>query len=189
MRKVTALVLGVLLPVLGPAGIGQAQSAVQVQGTIQAVDCQNQTIVLSGPGGSSTVGATESTAILVNSTSVSFCALGQYVGDPASAWLLPSGDEFIVTQIDVVDSAATTAPPSQAPAVSSPSPLELVIGAIAIAGLAYLVGRQSASQTAPVLQPAYQGDRDPQYGNRSQQCVRGGRNQSCPDQGRPAWSK
>jgi hypothetical protein len=157
MRKTIALLLGTLLSVFGLAGISLAQSSVQVQGTIQAVDCQSQTIVLNDASGSNTVAATGSTAVVVNSTSVPFCTLQQYVGASATAWLFPGGNEFQLSRIDVVGptTSASQAPP--APAISSPSTLGIIVGALAVGALGYLIGRNSTSQAAyqPTYQPAY----------------------------------
>jgi hypothetical protein len=145
MYKATAVLLGVLLPLLGLAGVGQAQSSVQIQGTIEAVDCQSQTIVLTGPGTSNTVVTAPYTAVLVNSTSVPLCSLQQYVGQPATAWLLATGNEFVATRIDVAVATAVVPPPPvipPAPAVVSPLPVAgIVLGTIAVAGLLYLLVR------------------------------------------------
>src|SRR5258708_22957723 len=86
MRRATALLLGFLLSLLGLSSTGQAQSSLQIQGSIQAVDCEAQTVVLSGPDSSNTIAAAPYTAVLVNSTSVPFCTVGQYVGPPANVW-------------------------------------------------------------------------------------------------------
>jgi hypothetical protein len=153
MRKAIALLLGTLLPVLGLAGMSQAQSSVQVQGTIQAVDCQSETIVLNDANGSNTMAATGSTAIVVNSTTVPFCTLQQYVGASATAWLVPGGNEFQLSRIDVVGPATSAFQPVPAPAVSSPSTLGIIVGALAIGALGYIFGRNSTSQ--PDYQPAY----------------------------------
>jgi len=117
MQKAIALLLGMFLPVVGLSAIAQAQSSVQVQGTIQIVDCKAQTIVLSSPGTSNTVVAAPYTAVLVNSTSVPFCSLQQYIGASATAWLVASGNEFIATRIDV-HVAAAPVPAAPAPAYS-----------------------------------------------------------------------
>jgi hypothetical protein len=153
MRNAIALLLGTLLSVLGLTGIGLAQSSVQVRGTIQAVDCQSQTIVLNNANGSNTVAATGSTAVVVNSTSVSFCTLQQYVGASATAWLVPGGNEFLLSRIDVVGPATTAAQPAPAPAVHSPSTLGIVLGVLAVGAIGYIIGRNSTSQ--PAYQPAY----------------------------------
>ena len=174
MRKAIALALGMLLPILGLAEVGLAQSAVNVQGVIQSVDCQSQTVVLSGGSGSNTLAASEATAVLVNSTSVPFCTLGQYVGDPATAWLLPSGTEFQVTRIDVAAPAAA-APPALA--ASTPSTGTLLLGALAIGAIGYILGHNSATQ--PVSE--FGNGRWGQVGwHRSyQQCETQGRHQVC----------
>jgi len=184
MRKAIALVLGMLLPTLGMADAGLAQSAVSVQGVIQAVDCQSQTVVLSGGSGSNTLAASAATAVLVNSTSVPFCSLGQYVGAPATAWLLPSGSEFQVTRIDVVGPAAQVqVPPTPAPAASAPSTGALILGALAIGAIGYIIGHSSAPQ------PVYEYDNSPWgpggWHRTYQQCETRGRHEVCwtPNEG------
>lgn len=146
MRKLIALLLVTLLAVLGLPGTGRAQSSVQVQGTIQAVDCQAQTVVLSAPGNSNTIAVAPYTAVLVNSTSVPFCTLVQYLGAPASAWLVASGSEFVATRIDVVGRAAV-APVAPAPVTvieEQPLPIEgIVLGTIFVAGLLFLLTRDN----------------------------------------------
>ena len=139
MRKAIAVLIGVLLPFLGLAGVGQAQSAIQVQGTIQSVDCQNGTVELNGPTGSNTLAATDYTAVLVNSTSVPFCTLQQYVGAPATVWLVASGSEFEVTRIDVLGPAAVAYPPAPVVTVAPLSIVGVVLGTVAVAGLLYLL--------------------------------------------------
>jgi len=148
MRKAVALLLGILVPVLGLAGAGLAQSAVSVQGVIQAVDCQTGSLVLQGAAGSNTISVNAATAVLVNSTSVPFCVLQQYVGTSATAWLIPSGNELQVTRVDVAAPAAAAV----APTVSAPSPLGLFLGALAVGALGYVIGRSSAP-SQPVYQP------------------------------------
>jgi hypothetical protein len=148
MRQAIALLLGILLPLLGLSGIGHAQPAVQVQGTIQAVDCQAQTIVLSTTGGSNTIAAAQYAPVLVNSTSVPFCYLEQYIGAPANVWLVASGDQFVATRIDVTGVAVAPVtvppPPFAVPdaAEASPAPVPIagiVLGTIIVAGLLYLL--------------------------------------------------
>ena len=176
MRKAIALALGMLLPILGLADVGLAQSAVNVQGVIQSVDCQSQTVVLSGGSGSNTLAASEVTAVLVNSTGVPFCALGQYVGDPATAWLLPSGTEFQVTRIDVAGPAAAPQP-ALAPAASTPSTGTLLLGALAIGAIGYLLGHSSATQ--PVSGFGNGGWGQGGWHRSYQQCETQGRHQIC----------
>lgn len=112
MQKTIVLLLGTFLPVVGFSGIAQAQSSVQVQGTVQTVDCKAHTVVLNSPGTSNTVAAAPYTAVLVNSTSVPFCSLQQYIGASATAWLVANGNAFIATRIDVnVATASVPAAP------------------------------------------------------------------------------
>ena len=141
MRKAIAVLLGTLAPVLGFSGSGQAQSSIQVEGAIQAIDCQAQTLVLSSPSASNTVVAAPYTAVLVNSTSVPFCALRRYYGAPAIAWLVASGSEFVATRIDVVAQVAVVpAPPPTV--VVEPLPVAgIVLGTIIVAGLVFLLVR------------------------------------------------
>jgi len=143
MQKSVALVLGVLVPLLGLAGVGSAQSTVQVQGTIQAVDCQAQTIVVATPDSTNTIAVAPYTAVLVDSRAVPLCDLRQYVGSPAAIWLVASGNEFIATRIDTTAQAAV-APvtlPAQQETVSPLPLVGVVLGTIALAGLIYLLVR------------------------------------------------
>ena len=55
MHKAIALALGVLVSLLGLAGVGSAQSTVQVQGTIQGVDCQSGTVDVATPDSTNTI--------------------------------------------------------------------------------------------------------------------------------------
>ncbi|HEV2438514.1 MAG TPA: hypothetical protein VGX97_00440 [bacterium] len=143
MQKWVALALGVLVPLLGLAGVGSAQSTVQVQGTIQAVDCQAQTIVVATPDSANTIAVAPYTAVLIDSRAVSLCDLQQYVGSQATIWLVASGNEFIATRIDTTAQAAAApvALPVQQEAVSPLPLVGVVLGTIALAGLIYLLTR------------------------------------------------
>jgi hypothetical protein len=148
MRSATALGLGVLLPLLGLSGIGQAQTAVQVQGTIQAVDCQSGTLVIQTPTGTTTVAATDSTPVLLNSTSLPFCALQEYVGAPVSVWIGASDNELVATRIDVLAAQPVEVAPApvsvdaEVVPAYAPEPVPIVgvvLGTIVVAGLIYLL--------------------------------------------------
>jgi hypothetical protein len=90
--------------------------------------------------------------------------LQQYVGTAATAWLVPSGSEFQVTRIDVTGQGTGASTPDPAPAVSSPSTLTVILGALAVGALGYVIGRNSASQTVnPPAYPDYYGPGN-QYG-------------------------
>jgi hypothetical protein len=168
MRKITALLLGVLLPLLAFSGVGQAQSSVQVQGTIQSVDCQAQTLILSGSGGANTIAAAPYTAVLVDTRSVAFCDLQQYTGAQATAWLVASGSEFVATRIDIIGGVvAAPAPPADpVPQAISPLPLVgIVLGTIIVAGLLYLLVRDNDDHyyRYPYYGPYYRHYYRPEY--------------------------
>jgi len=156
MERITAVVVAVLLGVLGLAGTGQAQSQpdIQVQGTIESVDCQSGTIVLNGPEGSNTVYVSDTTAVVVNSTNVQFCSLQSYVGQPAVATLVASGNQFLATQIAVTAAGVETPAPAGPAAPAGPvdagqgnddgagTPIPIdgnVLGTVDVGGLAYLL--------------------------------------------------
>jgi hypothetical protein len=169
MRKLTALSLGMLLALLGlSSGTGQAQSSVQIQGTIQAVDCQTQTVVLSTPGSSNTIAAAPYTAVLVNATSVPFCTLEQYTGASATAWLVASGSEFVATRIDVVGQTAVVpvVPVAPAAVIVEPLPIEgIVLGTIIVVGLVFLLTRDDDEHfyRYPYYGPYYRHYYRPEY--------------------------
>jgi len=140
MRSAVALMLGVLLPLLGFAGVGQAQSSIEVQGTLQTVDCNAQTITLGTSSGTNTITVAPYTAILINSSAVPLCALQQYIGVPVTVWLVASGSDFVATRVDVSAVAYTPPPPSVPTYAPSPLPIVgVVLGTIVVAGLLYLL--------------------------------------------------
>src|SRR5579864_1138144 len=164
MRTIISIVLGALLPLLGLTGIGQAQSAIEVQGTIASVDCVAGTVVLNASDGSETFGTGDYTAVLVNSTSVPFCSLEGYIGAPTNVWLIPDGSQFSATQIDVTGPAAVVPAPS---AAVSPLPIVgTVLGTIVAAGLVYLIvhGPDDGYYRYPYYGAYYHYYYRPQYG-------------------------
>jgi hypothetical protein len=167
MRKTIAFLVGGLLPLVGLSGIGQAQSSVEVEGTIQTVNCGAQTVVLNSPGTANTVTAQPFTSVLVNSTSVPFCSLQHYIGAPATAWLMASGNTLVATRIDVYV-AATPPPVVPAPApgyVVVPPLAGIVLGTIVIGGLIYLLvrGRDGRLYHYPYYGPYYRAYYRPDY--------------------------
>src|SRR5579864_8331823 len=163
MRTIISIVLGALLPLLGLTGIGQAQSAIEVQGTIASVDCVAGTVVLNASDGSETFGTGDYTAVLVNSTSVPFCSLEGYIGAPAAVWLVPDGSQFSATQIDVTGPAAVIPDPA---AGVSPLPIVgAVLGTIVVAGLVYLLahGPDGGYYRYPYYGAYYHNYYHPQY--------------------------
>ena len=159
MRHVTAIAVTVLLACLALAGTGDAQTAqpIQIQGTISSVDCQTGRVTLATSGGSDVFQATNQTAAYVNGTPVSFCALQSDTGDSATAVLVPTGNAFDLTQIDVTAQAAAPSAPSTSGSILS-NPVAIGVGALLLGGLiGYIVGHQN-TQAQPVYtygQPAY----------------------------------
>jgi len=152
MRQLTAFVTVVLLACLGFAGIGNAQTQqfVQMQGTIQAVDCQNQQLTLTNSGGTTTFLATSQTAVYLNGTLTQLCALQSYTGAPATVSVTPSDNEFVLGQVNVTapQAASATAKPS-----TTSSVLGIAVGALLLAGIAYLIGHNAANNN-PAPAPA-----------------------------------
>lgn len=151
MRHVTAIAVSVLLVCLALAGTGNAQTIqpVQVQGTIQSVDCQNGQVTLATAGGADTFQATDQTVAYVNGASTQFCSLQSYTGASATAVLVPTGNAFDLSQINVTAQAAQ---PSTSGSLLS-SPVAIGIGALLLGGLiGYVVGHNNAQ---PQPQPAY----------------------------------
>jgi len=150
----TATVLVVLLACLGLAGTGDAQvaQAVQIQGTLQAVSCDTGLVTLNTASGSNSFQATNETTAFVNGAAADFCSLQSYAGDSATAFLIPTGNAFELSQINV------TPPPAPAP-VSTLSPAVIGIGALLLGGvIGYVLGHQAQPSPAyyPVGQaPAY----------------------------------
>jgi hypothetical protein len=170
--KGIAIFLGVLTALLSLSDVGQAQppASVQVQGTIRAVDCNAQTVALDTGGGSGVYRTAGGASITLNSVGAPLCALQQYPGAPATVWLTASGNELLITRLDVAGQGyATPPPPAYAPApypYSTPAPTYyppapysypapapyyyapplagLVLGTIIFGGLVYLLVRHSS---------------------------------------------
>jgi hypothetical protein len=112
MRRVMAVVLGLLLIALATPSVALAQSTVQVQGTIQSVDCGTHTLFLRGaPGVVNTIPGNSYTAVFVNGAPVPFCTLQQYVGGYAVATVTAAGNELVAGRIDVLLAAAPAPAP------------------------------------------------------------------------------
>jgi len=112
MQRIAAIVLGILLITLGVPGIALAQNVVYVQGNIQAVDCQANTLVLKGANGEiNTLPVTAYTVVFVNSAPISFCALQQYIGSYAVASVAAAENQLVTGRVDVVLAIAPPPPP------------------------------------------------------------------------------
>ena len=139
-QAVIAIVLCVALPLLGMSGIASAQSsAVNIQGTIDAVDCQAQTMVIDTENGQQTFATSDNAFTNVDSANLPFCSLEGYIGAPATVWLAPENSQLVVTEVNV-----TGPVPTAPPAAAGVSPLPIwgaVLGTVVVAGLLYLVTR------------------------------------------------
>ncbi len=165
MRKFVATTLGILVATLTISGIGQAQGFTTVQGTIQAVDCQTNALVLRAPDGTHVFPAGPSTAVFVNSTPVNLCALQQYIGSSATVSVAPYANQWVAERVDVYV-AATTVPtyaaPASAPTYSTVPPwLGIVVGTIIVGGVVYLLVR---GHDGAVHRYPYSGQYGQQYG-------------------------
>ena len=135
---------------IGTTGVAQAQplpaGAAQtpppptyVQGTIDAVDCQAQTVVVDTANSQQTFLASDNAFTNVDATNLSFCSLEGYVGAPATVWLAPDDNQLVVTEVDVTGPVATAPVTAE---VVSPLPIwGTVLGTVVAAGLLYLVTR------------------------------------------------
>ncbi|HET7263233.1 MAG TPA: hypothetical protein VFL28_01085, partial [bacterium] len=144
MRSAIAVVIAVFVSLLGLNGVGHAQTAAEIQGTLETVDCQNGAVTtLDALGNTETVYASDSTAVAVESSSVDFCSLNGYVGAPVDAWVVPYDNEFVATQIDVTGPVPVLAATQTAVA---PMPIVgAVLGTILVGGLLYLLAHDSAA--------------------------------------------
>lgn len=154
MRHVTAIAVSVLLACLALAGTGSAQTLqpAQIQGTIQSVDCQSGQVTLATAGGNDTFQATNQTAAYVNGASADFCSLRSYTGAQATASVIPTGDQFDLSQINVTSQAAAASTPSTSGSILS-SPVAIGIGALLLGGLIGYIAGHSNSNPQPVYSP------------------------------------
>jgi hypothetical protein len=142
VQKLIAIAIAALTPFLGLGGLGgagqaQAQTAAEVQGTIEAVDCNSGNVTLDYAGTAETVDASDTTAVAVGDSSVPFCSLEGYVGAPADAWVVPYGDQFLATQIDVTGPVAVV--PVATEAIAPLPIIGSVLGTVLTDGLLYLL--------------------------------------------------
>jgi hypothetical protein len=102
MTKLGTMTVGMIVAGLVVPGIVHAQNVIAIQGTIQAADCQANTLALKAADGSTRVfSAASSTAVFVDSAAASFCTLPQYVGRGATVWITASGDQLLAGRVDV----------------------------------------------------------------------------------------
>ncbi|HKV43277.1 MAG TPA: hypothetical protein VJT32_01165 [bacterium] len=160
-----AVTLGILMTTLTLSGVGRAQGVTTVQGTIQAVDCQTNALVLNASDGTHVFPAGPYTAAYVNSTPVNFCALQRYAGSSATVSVTPNGNQWQAERVDVYVAAAP-GPVYPAPTASAaPSWAGIVLGTIVVAGLVYLLvrGHDGRVYRYPYHGGSYRNDRSPSY--------------------------
>ena len=136
----------VLLALLGAAASGAAQPAarLQIEGTIQAVDCAGQQLTLRSGTGMTVLQSTLATEIAVDGQSQPLCSLEPFLGAPATVSLVPVGGQFMIAQLTVRTAASGPQSPPYAPAPpqpSGPAPAitGTVLGTIIVAGVPYLL--------------------------------------------------
>ncbi len=88
-------------------GTGTAQLP-YIQGTVDAVDCQAQTMVIGTPRGPETLRVSDNAFTNVDEANLPFCSLGGYVSAPATVWFATGDRQRVATEIDVTGPVATT---------------------------------------------------------------------------------
>jgi len=111
MTKLVVMMVGMAVAGLMVPGIVHAQDVIQVQGAIQAADCQANTLTLNASDGSHVFQVTPSTAVFVNSARTEgVCTLQQYVGSNATVWVTANGDQLLAGRVDVSAAPAPVVP-------------------------------------------------------------------------------
>jgi hypothetical protein len=119
MKKIVVTVLCILIITLSMPGVGQAQNWIQIQGTIQAVDCQTNALVLNARDGMHAFPMTPDATVSINSAPASFCTLRQYVGSNATVTVAANGNQLVAGGVNVF---VATAPAVPAPVAPPPVP-------------------------------------------------------------------
>jgi hypothetical protein len=112
MKRIAAMSLGVFVVAFGVSGVAWAQNRIRVQGTIQSVDCQANTLVLRAPDGTTNVvPVTAYTAIFVDGAPINFCGLQKYIGRYATALVTAAGNQLVAGRVDVSPAVTRSALP------------------------------------------------------------------------------
>lgn len=115
MIQPVVLTVGALLVALTMSGVAQAQNAIQIQGTIQAVDCRANALVVNARDGTHVLPMAPGARASIGSAGIASCALRQYVGRAAVVSVAAVGNQLMAVAVDV---SATAAPgPGLPPAV------------------------------------------------------------------------
>jgi len=150
MRSWSTLLL-VLLTLLGIVSSGAAQPAarLEIDGTIQGVDCAAQQLTLKSGAGTTVLQSTLATVIDVDDQPQPLCSLQPYIGAPATVALVPVGGQFMIAHLTVHTPPAAPQPVPYTPAPYTPAPppgsgpapaiAGTVLGTIVVGGLPYLL--------------------------------------------------
>jgi hypothetical protein len=122
MRLGFLAAIAVLVVVLGVPAVAPAQDSIRVQGRIQAVDCQNPTLVLSTGGQTRTWPVPPTAALFAGSAPIGLCTLQQYVGSAATVVIAAVDSRFVVGRVDVLVGATPPPPPYYAYPYAYPYP-------------------------------------------------------------------
>jgi hypothetical protein len=157
MRKLGPMALVILVATPTMSGIGQAQGVTTIQGSIQAVDCQTNALVVKAPDGSHVFPTSTRTAVYVNSAPVSLCTLQQYIGRDATVSLTPYGNQLAVERVDVnvnTPPGPAQGPPSTSLVSGMPKWAAVALAAVLVGGILYIAvnGHQKAAQNEPFHQ-------------------------------------
>jgi hypothetical protein len=111
MTKFVAMMVGMVVAGLMVPNIVHAQNVIPIQGTIQAADCQVNTLTLNASDGSHVFQVAPSTAVFVNSARTEgVCTLQQYIGSNATVWVTANGDQLLAGRVDVSAAPAPVVP-------------------------------------------------------------------------------
>jgi hypothetical protein len=109
MKTIVITVLLIFVALLSMLGTGQAQTWIPIQGTIQAVDCRTNALVLNARDGLHVFPMAPNATVSIDSTPASFCALRQYIGRSATVSVTVTGSQMVAGGVDVYG-AVTPAP-------------------------------------------------------------------------------
>ena len=156
----TLLIVAITLLARPSAGVSQPTPRLEIDGTIQAVDCAAQQLTIGGESGTAVLQSTLATLIDVDGQPQPLCALQQFVGAPATVSIVPASGQLMIGRLTVRTAAAASPPASPVPAL-----VGAVLGTLVVAGLAYLLvqGANGALYRYPYYGPYRQTYYQPSY--------------------------
>jgi hypothetical protein len=107
--KSSATALVTLMLALTASDIAFSQPVLRVQGALQGIDCQSNSVAIKMPDGPRVFQTNRYTAVFDGPVALSVCALDHYVGRIVTVSLTASDSEFIAGRIDVLSAAAPAA--------------------------------------------------------------------------------